>query len=711
MWSTHGISARGLGLCLLAILGTGANCQEQFAATFDHDGGLIQVHEARDASAADGVLADGSPADGASYDQVATDLVAIDVVVSDGSGTDRTAIDVAGNDASVRDATGSDRSGVDGASTDSGGGYHPGNWFTDHRAAALLGQADCRMCHGADLAGGAVNVSCDICHQIGWRTNCTYCHGGTDNQTGAPPIDLRGQTTTTISSVGAHSEHVAMPARNHPDYGCIQCHVRPTDVLSAGHVFDDTPGQAELIFAAGLSPNGSYDFSADTCATVYCHGSGRSDGNSPPNTGSIATCTACHANVGSASQQLATMSGRHALHIGLGVTCAICHGMVVDSSNAVIAPDLHVNGEKNVQPVGGTYNGTTCTNTCHSAGSGPWQGPLPDGGLPEGGVVNYHTDPLWATRSYHGLAAEEGTLNCFTCHGAQLQGSGSAVACDSCHNTVDPGWRTNCVFCHGGYAGDTSGAPPVDLHDNTLASATKTVGAHVAHVQRTNHPAWDCAQCHARPSSVTSAGHMYDGVNDTTAGVAEVALGAGLSPAGSYDPGSATCSNLYCHGNGQVNASAPAFTTTINTCDACHPASGSSAAQLATMSGRHATHIGRGASCSSCHGMVVDNSNAVIAPDLHVNGVKNVAPLGGSYDGTSCTTSCHTGSRTWAAAVPDGGWPEGGPVTYHTDPQWSLATVHGRAAKEGNENCFGCHGSQLQGSGSAVSCDSCHTAG
>ena len=48
----------------------------------------------------------------------------------------------------------------------------------------------CEQCHGGGIAG------------------CTGCHGGTDNQTGAPPAGLRGETTPDQLAVGAHTAHV-----------------------------------------------------------------------------------------------------------------------------------------------------------------------------------------------------------------------------------------------------------------------------------------------------------------------------------------------------------------------------------------------------------------------------------------------------------------------------------------------------------------------
>ena len=40
---------------------------------------------------------------------------------------------------------------------------------------------------------------------------------------------------------------------------------------------------------------------------------------------------------------------------------------------------------------------------------------------------------------------------------------------------------------------------------------------------------------------------------------------------------------------------------------------------------------------------------------------------------------------------------------------WSAPTEHGRAAKHQDQVGADCHGTELTGSGAAVSCDTCHT--
>jgi hypothetical protein len=62
------------------------------------------------------------------------------------------------------------------------------------------------------------------------------------------------------------------------------------------------------------------------------------------------------------------MSGDHRLHLQDGVTCNECHSTVVNAQQGIVNPSLHVNGQPEVQPVGVTWNGASCTGTCHGHG-------------------------------------------------------------------------------------------------------------------------------------------------------------------------------------------------------------------------------------------------------------------------------------------------------------------------------------------------------
>jgi len=222
--------------------------------------------------------------------------------------------------------------------------------------------SDCRTCHGADLTGGTSAVSCDSCHSAGWRTNCTFCHGGGANQTGAPPRELAGGTTASFS---AHTKHVTADSV-HVAYDCVQCHAKPADVLSTNHVFDGSHAAlAEVNFSAGLSANGTY-LGSQQCDNLYCHGDGQGDNGSYDGHFGSTNCNSCHhTNDG----QYSALSGQHGLHMNAGgITCADCHSTTVNASNAITSAAKHVNGVPDYSLQGLTYTGGKCSGSCHGKG-------------------------------------------------------------------------------------------------------------------------------------------------------------------------------------------------------------------------------------------------------------------------------------------------------------------------------------------------------
>ncbi len=224
---------------------------------------------------------------------------------------------------------------------------------------------DCRSCHGSDLTGGTSGVSCDSagCHTDNWRSDCTFCHGGV-TPGGAPPRDITGISDLAAVTFAAHDAHVTV--QNHEPFACTQCHPAATDILSPGHVFDDTPGRAEVTFAAGLSGDGQYD-GAGGCTNLYCHGTGTRPGASKRDDGTK-SCSSCHGD-GTKPGTWLTMSGQHARHLRNGEVCGDCHSSVASGGDTIINTALHVNGtlEYTMADTGISESGG-CTGFCHGKG-------------------------------------------------------------------------------------------------------------------------------------------------------------------------------------------------------------------------------------------------------------------------------------------------------------------------------------------------------
>ncbi len=235
--------------------------------------------------------------------------------------------------------------------------YHPAGWddpAVHGLATKLQTETDCRTCHGPSLSGGSSGVACDDCHANGWERDCTYCHGGVAGSTsGAPPEDIDDNDDPATISFVPHETHLT--GRIMPQWDCDECHQKPRDALTAGHLFDDpTAGVAEVEL-----PDGTY--STGTCG-VYCHGNGRTDGTIDADAGPR-DCGSCHGAAASSSR----LSGHHSDHVREGFACAECHADAQGSAG-IDQPDLHVDGDVDVAlPATITYTASTsrCDGVCH----------------------------------------------------------------------------------------------------------------------------------------------------------------------------------------------------------------------------------------------------------------------------------------------------------------------------------------------------------
>jgi predicted CxxxxCH...CXXCH cytochrome family protein len=224
---------------------------------------------------------------------------------------------------------------------------------------------DCRDCHADDLTG-SVGPSCDSCHSPGWRSNCIYCHGTDDNVTGAPPRDLGALPMSGSLAFLAHTRHVTLGISR--PYDCIECHRKPSDVLSVEHAFDNTPGSAEVGFGMGLSAGGAYN-GAGTCSSLYCHGDGQGSNGSAVDGSGPMQCDSCHPGMASNQDAWDTMSGEHRKHLKEGLHCGNCHFDVTSDGISIRGPLLHVDGANQIR-LSDTriiYDPATnrCTGPCH----------------------------------------------------------------------------------------------------------------------------------------------------------------------------------------------------------------------------------------------------------------------------------------------------------------------------------------------------------
>jgi predicted CxxxxCH...CXXCH cytochrome family protein len=214
---------------------------------------------------------------------------------------------------------------------------------------------------------------------------------------------------------------------------------------------------------------------------------------------------------------------------------------------------------------------------------------------------------------------------CQKCHGKDLSGGASGVACSACH---EGGGAKACGACHG--------YPPAS-------------GAHAAHAGGgVLIKQIACSACH--PNQRSSEGHAVAVDGSLRTGPAQVTLSglAAVTPAygkrsapPAWDPSRHTCSDVYCHGATSTDSAA---VTTVPSWDA----SPRSAAQTCTFCHGIPPNGAGGTRCATCHRSVVDEQTPprLINASLHLNG---------TVDFADANTPCHTchGSASSIAPPPD----------------------------------------------------------
>jgi predicted CxxxxCH...CXXCH cytochrome family protein len=222
---------------------------------------------------------------------------------------------------------------------------HPAEWLNPE-AAEFHGNyirqhewdlTACQTCHGKDYAGGTSKSSCNTCHTQ-TPEGCTTCHGGADNQTGAPPKDLQGNKATTFKGVGAHTVHLTGGAVSN-GFACTECHKKVENFSDPTHIGSELlPAEivwGELATEDDAAP--SWD-GVQTCQSVYCHGEFKfGNKNNDPSwikvDGSQAACGSCHGLPPGSPHPAESR-------------CVSCHSKVVNASLEIIDKDKHINGKK-----------------------------------------------------------------------------------------------------------------------------------------------------------------------------------------------------------------------------------------------------------------------------------------------------------------------------------------------------------------------------
>ena len=256
---------------------------------------------------------------------------------------------------------------------------------SQHATQAVNGTLNCLGCH--TQSGGGIEPSCQGCHKVAPKmdltnTGCSSCHSYPPN--GVTPV------TTQPNRAGTHAQHAGFTTATGD---CTACHQGggSNALTHYDRVNQTTPNYpAEVnVLAAYSAKSGAanYSASANTCAKISCHGGIATPnwyGGSLPATAPTASntyCLSCH--VSGTSEYNGFFSGRHNKHIvEEHKLCVDCHNTtVLQNGVGGIAP-THWSGlgtqafelvAKNT--VGGSstrvtsYNGTTCTPTCHGAES------------------------------------------------------------------------------------------------------------------------------------------------------------------------------------------------------------------------------------------------------------------------------------------------------------------------------------------------------
>lgn len=497
----------------------------------------------------------------------------------------------------------------------------------------------------------------------GWTFNysdgtCTntYCHGNYPGSgknasptfgaaSTAPCGSCHEASNTTVPASGEHKRHASSGmtgTRYDREYACTLCHkdivggsgpASYTIADKSKHVsgnidwkFDTNDSRLDggseaysIATGTAVPSDGITPRLYGTCSNVYCHsnvqpngGVGAPSSYDSPNWNSTVNCSlTCHNPSDITYFHGTTMAtGSHTKHMSYGFNsyqinkCTLCHKW-----NTTIA---------------GTFDGATCTNSCHSS---------PEKTIHVDGSVNVVFDTYFGTGStYNGtLAPGDGYNNCSNtyCHS-----TGVSVSTGSIPNNTSTNWGSGvlaCNACHGNPPNYSSGSPKANTH--------------------AKHSGYTCNNCHFTTtndgstiaSKITHVNKSYD-----------VNPGAGISFTYSFNVAGGTCNGISCHSDGRsiwtggAASGGNAQWGSSAGCSACHgnavypsdyrmagPLYDSTTAVSPGKPNAHRPHIdarntpgGDETQCKHCHWTTTQDNTTAIAPP-HVNTAYTIS--GGTY--------------------------------------------------------------------------------
>lgn len=353
------------------------------------------------------------------------------------------------------------------------------------------------------------------------------CHG-TESSV-APPLDTKGNESSSERTVGAHASHLQAAPTWHRKVECTDCHQVPMALGDAGHI--DTPPPAELTFGEIA---GATEWNGTSCTNAYCHGATLGGGarTEPVWTtvdGSQAACGSCHG---------APPPPPHPE----GTDCGACHPTMQPGTSTFLDPDSHINGKLELA------SALQACDSCH--GSGGVAAPPRD----LAGNTEITSPGVGAHRAHLGTSTWHRELYCSECHTVpvnvgdpgHMDGDNRAeVMFDTLNPTaVYDQAAASCqnLYCHGN-GWSTLGTMPW-TQDATLAcnschsdNGTTMSGRHRLHVQEEDIR---CTQCHDK---VVDQDMTIIAPNLHIDGVHQVDMVGG----GAYNPANRGCTNLACH--------------------------------------------------------------------------------------------------------------------------------------------------------------------